>query len=143
MYFSRAACMALWFCCWFPIGFYSEGCGLETLCLFCVKAVVACSIQKCTNVQSFLLVLGFNGSFQRTVFFCIKMWVCSHGNDCVCVVGFYGKGCKDACQLNPCENNAQCHRKPSSSHGYICDCGDNHYGQYCQHRSVRQPYIQL
>lgn len=48
--------------------------------------------------------------------------------------GYYGKGCTDACHLNPCENEAQCHRKPSSSHGYICDCGDNHYGQYCQHR---------
>lgn len=48
--------------------------------------------------------------------------------------GFYGKSCMDACQLNPCENQAKCHRKPSSSHGYICDCEDNHYGQYCQHR---------
>lgn len=48
--------------------------------------------------------------------------------------GYYGRGCTDACHLNPCENEAQCHRKPSSSHGYICDCGDNHYGQYCQHR---------
>uniref|UniRef100_A0A673HI78 Cadherin EGF LAG seven-pass G-type receptor 3-like n=1 Tax=Sinocyclocheilus rhinocerous TaxID=307959 RepID=A0A673HI78_9TELE len=43
--------------------------------------------------------------------------------------GFYGKSCMDACQLNPCENQAKCHRKPSSSHGYICDCEDNHYGQ--------------
>ncbi|XP_072537654.1 cadherin EGF LAG seven-pass G-type receptor 3 isoform X2 [Salminus brasiliensis] len=54
---------------------------------------------------------------------------------CICEPGFYGKSCADACKLNPCENEAQCHRKPSSSHGYICDCGDNHYGQYCQHRS--------
>ncbi|KAI4874532.1 hypothetical protein NFI96_008030 [Prochilodus magdalenae] len=57
---------------------------------------------------------------------------------CICEPGFYGKSCTDACQLNPCENEAQCHRKPSSSHGYICDCGDNHYGQYCQHRSEQQ-----
>lgn len=48
--------------------------------------------------------------------------------------GYYGKSCTDACHLNPCENEAQCHRKPSSSHGYVCDCGDNHFGQYCQHR---------
>uniref|UniRef100_A0A8C1LCV4 Cadherin, EGF LAG seven-pass G-type receptor 3 n=1 Tax=Cyprinus carpio TaxID=7962 RepID=A0A8C1LCV4_CYPCA len=48
---------------------------------------------------------------------------------CVCEPGFYGKSCMDACQLNPCENQAKCHRKPSSSHGYICDCEDNHYGQ--------------
>uniref|UniRef100_A0A673HHF7 Cadherin EGF LAG seven-pass G-type receptor 3-like n=1 Tax=Sinocyclocheilus rhinocerous TaxID=307959 RepID=A0A673HHF7_9TELE len=52
--------------------------------------------------------------------------------------GFYGKSCMDACQLNPCENQAKCHRKPSSSHGYICDCEDNHYGQYCQHRIEQQ-----
>lgn len=50
------------------------------------------------------------------------------------LTGYYGRSCTDACHLNPCENEAQCHRKPSSSHGYICDCGDNHYGQYCQHR---------
>ncbi|XP_068192818.1 cadherin EGF LAG seven-pass G-type receptor 3 [Antennarius striatus] len=57
---------------------------------------------------------------------------------CVCEPGYYGRGCTDACHLNPCENEAQCHRKPSSSHGYICDCGDNHYGQYCQHRIDHQ-----
>uniref|UniRef100_A0A4W5RPP4 Cadherin EGF LAG seven-pass G-type receptor 3 n=1 Tax=Hucho hucho TaxID=62062 RepID=A0A4W5RPP4_9TELE len=57
---------------------------------------------------------------------------------CLCEPGFYGKGCIEACQLNPCENDAKCHRKPSSSHGYICDCGDNHYGQYCQHRIDHQ-----
>uniref|UniRef100_A0A9J8BMA7 Cadherin, EGF LAG seven-pass G-type receptor 3 n=1 Tax=Cyprinus carpio carpio TaxID=630221 RepID=A0A9J8BMA7_CYPCA len=57
---------------------------------------------------------------------------------CVCEPGFYGKSCMDACQLNPCENQAKCHRKPSSSHGYICDCEDNHYGQYCQHRLEQQ-----
>lgn len=62
--------------------------------------------------------------------FCVQL------DDC-CLLsfpGYYGKGCTDACHLNPCENEAQCHRKHSSSHGYICDCGDNHYGQYCQHR---------
>uniref|UniRef100_A0AAR2LI49 Cadherin, EGF LAG seven-pass G-type receptor 3 n=1 Tax=Pygocentrus nattereri TaxID=42514 RepID=A0AAR2LI49_PYGNA len=58
---------------------------------------------------------------------------------CICEPGFYGKSCTDACQLNPCENEAQCHRKPSSSHGYICDCGDNHYGQYCQHSEQQCP----
>ncbi|XP_051950332.1 cadherin EGF LAG seven-pass G-type receptor 3 [Xyrauchen texanus] len=57
---------------------------------------------------------------------------------CVCEPGFYGKSCMDACQLNPCENQAKCHRKPSSSHGYICDCEDSHYGQYCQHRIEQQ-----
>ncbi|XP_067097012.1 LOW QUALITY PROTEIN: cadherin EGF LAG seven-pass G-type receptor 3 [Osmerus mordax] len=66
---------------------------------------------------------------------CADQW---ERHTCVCEPGFYGKGCMDACQLNPCENEAQCHRKPSSSHGYICDCGDNHYGQYCQHRIDHQ-----
>uniref|UniRef100_A0A8C5A1A4 Cadherin, EGF LAG seven-pass G-type receptor 3 n=1 Tax=Gadus morhua TaxID=8049 RepID=A0A8C5A1A4_GADMO len=57
---------------------------------------------------------------------------------CICEPGYYGRGCTDACHLNPCENTAQCHRKPSTSHGYSCDCGDNHYGQYCQHRIDHQ-----
>ncbi|CAJ1055482.1 cadherin EGF LAG seven-pass G-type receptor 3 [Xyrichtys novacula] len=66
---------------------------------------------------------------------CSDQW---ERHTCVCDPGYYGKGCTDACHLNPCENEAQCHRKPSSSHGYICDCGDNHYGQYCQHRIDHQ-----
>ncbi|XP_034027332.1 cadherin EGF LAG seven-pass G-type receptor 3 [Thalassophryne amazonica] len=66
---------------------------------------------------------------------CSDQW---ERHSCVCEPGYYGKGCTDACHLNPCENDAQCHRKPSSSHGYICDCGDNHYGQYCQYRIDHQ-----
>uniref|UniRef100_A0AAQ6IE98 Cadherin, EGF LAG seven-pass G-type receptor 3 n=1 Tax=Anabas testudineus TaxID=64144 RepID=A0AAQ6IE98_ANATE len=66
---------------------------------------------------------------------CFDQW---ERHTCTCEPGYYGKGCTDACHLNPCENEAQCHRKPSSSHGYICDCGDNHYGQYCQHRIDHQ-----
>uniref|UniRef100_A0A8D3DHC2 Cadherin, EGF LAG seven-pass G-type receptor 3 n=1 Tax=Scophthalmus maximus TaxID=52904 RepID=A0A8D3DHC2_SCOMX len=66
---------------------------------------------------------------------CSDQW---ERHTCACESGYYGRGCTDACHLNPCENEAQCHRKPSSSHGYICDCGDNHYGQYCQHRIDHQ-----
>ncbi|KAM4738217.1 cadherin EGF LAG seven-pass G-type receptor 3 isoform 1-T1 [Anableps anableps] len=66
---------------------------------------------------------------------CTDVW---ERHTCICEPGYYGKSCTDACHLNPCENEAQCHRKPSSSHGYICDCGDNHYGQYCQHRIDHQ-----
>uniref|UniRef100_A0A3B4Z3Q2 Cadherin EGF LAG seven-pass G-type receptor 3 n=1 Tax=Stegastes partitus TaxID=144197 RepID=A0A3B4Z3Q2_9TELE len=66
---------------------------------------------------------------------CADQW---ERHTCVCEPGYYGKGCTDACHLNPCENEAQCHRKPTTSHGYICDCGDNHYGQYCQHRIDHQ-----
>ncbi|XP_061592705.1 cadherin EGF LAG seven-pass G-type receptor 3 isoform X2 [Cololabis saira] len=66
---------------------------------------------------------------------CSDLW---ERHACICESGFYGKSCTDACHMNPCENEAQCHRKPSSSHGYTCDCGDNHYGQYCQHRIDHQ-----
>ncbi|KAM8829797.1 cadherin EGF LAG seven-pass G-type receptor 3 isoform 2-T2 [Synchiropus picturatus] len=66
---------------------------------------------------------------------CADQW---ERHTCICEPGYYGKGCTDACHLNPCENEAKCHRKPSSSHGYICDCGDNNYGQYCQHRIDHQ-----
>ncbi|XP_017266742.1 cadherin EGF LAG seven-pass G-type receptor 3 isoform X2 [Kryptolebias marmoratus] len=66
---------------------------------------------------------------------CTDLW---ERHTCLCEPGYYGRSCTDACHLNPCENEAQCHRKPSSSHGYICDCGDNHYGQYCQHRIDHQ-----
>ncbi|XP_061910438.1 cadherin EGF LAG seven-pass G-type receptor 3 isoform X1 [Entelurus aequoreus] len=66
---------------------------------------------------------------------CSDQW---ERHTCICEPGFYGKGCTDACHLNPCDNEAQCHRKPTSSHGYTCDCGDNHYGQYCQHRIDHQ-----
>ncbi|KAM9785655.1 LOW QUALITY PROTEIN: cadherin EGF LAG seven-pass G-type receptor 3 [Neosynchiropus ocellatus] len=66
---------------------------------------------------------------------CSDQW---ERHTCICEPGYYGKGCTDACHLNPCENEAKCHRKPSSSHGYICDCGDNNYGQYCQHRIDHQ-----
>ncbi|XP_059190067.1 cadherin EGF LAG seven-pass G-type receptor 3 [Centropristis striata] len=66
---------------------------------------------------------------------CSDQW---ERHSCICEPGYYGRGCTDACHLNPCENEAKCHRKPSSSHGYICDCGDNHYGQYCQHRIDHQ-----
>ncbi|TDH10820.1 hypothetical protein EPR50_G00079050 [Perca flavescens] len=66
---------------------------------------------------------------------CSDQW---ERHTCTCEPGYYGRGCTDACHLNPCENEARCHRKPSSSHGYICDCGDNHYGQYCQHRIDHQ-----
>ncbi|XP_072223127.1 cadherin EGF LAG seven-pass G-type receptor 3 [Leuresthes tenuis] len=66
---------------------------------------------------------------------CTDLW---ERHACICEPGYYGKSCSNACHLNPCENEAQCHRKPSSSHGYICDCGDNHYGQYCQHRIDHQ-----
>uniref|UniRef100_H2MVT5 Cadherin EGF LAG seven-pass G-type receptor 1a n=1 Tax=Oryzias latipes TaxID=8090 RepID=H2MVT5_ORYLA len=53
---------------------------------------------------------------------------------CVCNPGYFGKDCMDACQLNPCEHVSTCVRKPSSSHGYICECGQDYYGQYCQNK---------
>ncbi|XP_034530111.1 cadherin EGF LAG seven-pass G-type receptor 1 [Notolabrus celidotus] len=56
---------------------------------------------------------------------------------CVCDPGFFGRECVDACQLNPCEHVSACLRKPSSSHGYTCECGQNHYGQYCENKVER------
>uniref|UniRef100_A0A8C4R486 Cadherin, EGF LAG seven-pass G-type receptor 2 n=1 Tax=Eptatretus burgeri TaxID=7764 RepID=A0A8C4R486_EPTBU len=56
-------------------------------------------------------------------------------HSCICEAGYYGHGCQDACQLNPCENHSTCRRKPSSSHGYICECSESHYGQYCENRA--------
>uniref|UniRef100_A0A8C5B087 Cadherin EGF LAG seven-pass G-type receptor 1a n=1 Tax=Gadus morhua TaxID=8049 RepID=A0A8C5B087_GADMO len=56
---------------------------------------------------------------------------------CVCDLGYFGKECLDPCQLNPCEHVSTCVRKPSSSHGYTCECGTSYYGQYCQNKYVR------
>uniref|UniRef100_A0A4W6E3B3 Cadherin EGF LAG seven-pass G-type receptor 1a n=1 Tax=Lates calcarifer TaxID=8187 RepID=A0A4W6E3B3_LATCA len=57
---------------------------------------------------------------------------------CICDPGYFGKECVDACQLNPCEHVSTCVRKPSSSHGYTCECGQNYYGQYCEYK-VEKP----
>ncbi|XP_020781834.2 cadherin EGF LAG seven-pass G-type receptor 1 [Boleophthalmus pectinirostris] len=54
-------------------------------------------------------------------------------HSCVCDPGYFGKDCVDACKLNPCEHVSTCVRKPSSSHGYTCECEENYYGQYCEH----------
>ncbi|KAJ8392025.1 hypothetical protein AAFF_G00083350 [Aldrovandia affinis] len=56
---------------------------------------------------------------------------------CVCDPGYFGKDCIDACHLNPCEHVASCVHKPSSSHGYTCECGNNYYGQYCEKKVVQ------
>ncbi|XP_078241394.1 cadherin EGF LAG seven-pass G-type receptor 3 isoform X3 [Pogona vitticeps] len=57
---------------------------------------------------------------------------------CVCKPGYYGGNCVDACHLNPCKNKSVCRRKPGAPHGYICECGENHFGQYCEHRMDQQ-----
>ncbi|KAM9328068.1 LOW QUALITY PROTEIN: cadherin EGF LAG seven-pass G-type receptor 1 [Pholidichthys leucotaenia] len=62
-------------------------------------------------------------------------------HSCVCDPGYFGKECVDACKLNPCEHVSTCVRKPSSSHGYTCECGQNYYGQYCEHK-VEKPCAQ-
>ncbi|XP_072003202.1 cadherin EGF LAG seven-pass G-type receptor 1 isoform X3 [Engystomops pustulosus] len=53
---------------------------------------------------------------------------------CNCEPGFFGKDCVDVCSLNPCEHVSTCARKPSSSHGYTCECGTSFYGQYCENK---------
>ncbi|XP_066580030.1 cadherin EGF LAG seven-pass G-type receptor 1 isoform X2 [Amia ocellicauda] len=57
---------------------------------------------------------------------------------CVCDPGYFGKDCVDACHLNPCEHVSKCVHKPSSSHGYTCDCSQSYYGQYCENK-IDQP----
>ncbi|XP_053157672.1 cadherin EGF LAG seven-pass G-type receptor 3 isoform X2 [Hemicordylus capensis] len=57
---------------------------------------------------------------------------------CVCQPGYYGGNCVDACHLNPCKNKSVCRRKPGTPHGYVCECGDSHFGQYCEHRMDQQ-----
>ncbi|XP_022527058.2 cadherin EGF LAG seven-pass G-type receptor 1 isoform X3 [Astyanax mexicanus] len=66
---------------------------------------------------------------------CTDEW---SAHTCVCEPGFFGKKCVDACLLNPCEHVSTCVRKPSSSHGYTCECGQNFYGQYCENK-VEKP----
>nr|XP_025039040.1 cadherin EGF LAG seven-pass G-type receptor 1 isoform X3 [Pelodiscus sinensis] len=51
---------------------------------------------------------------------------------CVCDPGYFGSNCVDVCNLNPCEHVSTCVHKPSSSHGYTCECGQSYYGQYCE-----------
>ncbi|KAM6985970.1 cadherin EGF LAG seven-pass G-type receptor 1 [Aplochiton taeniatus] len=57
---------------------------------------------------------------------------------CICDPGYFGRECVDACHLNPCEHVSSCVRKPSSSHGYTCECGQSYYGQYCENK-VEKP----
>ncbi|KAM6290574.1 cadherin EGF LAG seven-pass G-type receptor 1 isoform 3-T3 [Porphyrio hochstetteri] len=51
---------------------------------------------------------------------------------CICDPGYFGRDCVDVCNLNPCEHVSTCVHKPSSSHGYTCECGQSYYGQYCE-----------
>ncbi|MEQ2186850.1 hypothetical protein GOODEAATRI_033055, partial [Goodea atripinnis] len=55
---------------------------------------------------------------------------------------FYGTNCTDVCSLNPCEHAATCTWKPSSSHGYTCDCPRNYFGRYCEKKYKSHIYAQ-
>uniref|UniRef100_A0A672V4S3 Cadherin EGF LAG seven-pass G-type receptor 3 n=1 Tax=Strigops habroptila TaxID=2489341 RepID=A0A672V4S3_STRHB len=57
---------------------------------------------------------------------------------CVCQPGYYGGDCVDVCHLNPCKNKSVCRRRPGSPLGYVCECGENFFGQYCEHRMDQQ-----
>ncbi|KAB0393125.1 hypothetical protein E2I00_010871, partial [Balaenoptera physalus] len=57
---------------------------------------------------------------------------------CSCDPGYYGDNCTNVCDLNPCEHQSVCTRKPSDPHGYICECPQNYLGPYCETR-IDQP----
>ncbi|XP_069489759.1 cadherin EGF LAG seven-pass G-type receptor 2 isoform X2 [Ambystoma mexicanum] len=59
-------------------------------------------------------------------------------HSCSCDPGYYGDQCSDVCALNPCEHQSVCARKPSSSHGYTCECPHSYFGPYCEHK-IDQP----
>lgn len=50
------------------------------------------------------------------------------------VPGYYGDNCTNVCELNPCEHQSVCTRKPSAPHGYTCECPPNYLGPYCETR---------
>uniref|UniRef100_A0A8C0KBX0 Cadherin EGF LAG seven-pass G-type receptor 2 n=1 Tax=Canis lupus dingo TaxID=286419 RepID=A0A8C0KBX0_CANLU len=57
---------------------------------------------------------------------------------CSCDPGYYGDNCTNVCDLNPCEHQSVCIRKPSAPHGYTCECPQNYLGPYCETR-IDQP----
>uniref|UniRef100_A0A669E8W2 Cadherin EGF LAG seven-pass G-type receptor 1a n=1 Tax=Oreochromis niloticus TaxID=8128 RepID=A0A669E8W2_ORENI len=79
------------------------------------------------------VIKGFVGCIQVGCAYgqCIDDW---STHTCACDPGYFGKECVDACKLNPCEHVSTCVRKPSSSHGYTCECGQNYYGQYLEEK---------
>ncbi|XP_029607455.1 cadherin EGF LAG seven-pass G-type receptor 1 isoform X1 [Salmo trutta] len=63
---------------------------------------------------------------------CTDNW---SSHTCMCLPGYFGRDCVDACFLNPCQHVSTCVHQPSSPHGYGCQCGHNSYGQYCQNKA--------
>ncbi|TSK13169.1 Cadherin EGF LAG seven-pass G-type receptor 1 [Bagarius yarrelli] len=72
--------------------------------------------------------------------YCMDEW---SAHSCVCDPGFFGKDCIHACTLNPCEHVSTCTQKPSSSHGYTCECDQNYYGQYCENNKEVRKNLKL
>ncbi|XP_036415720.1 cadherin EGF LAG seven-pass G-type receptor 2 [Colossoma macropomum] len=64
--------------------------------------------------------------------YCTHRW---DSHTCTCHPGYYGNNCTDACALNPCEHQSACSRKPSSAHGYVCDCRSSYFGRYCEKKT--------
>lgn len=68
--------------------------------------------------------------------------------------GYIGDKCVDVCELDPCENNAQCRTYEKGYHhnyypakrndqwsqnSYWCECNELHTGRYCQVSVGQQP----
>ncbi|XP_078595188.1 cadherin EGF LAG seven-pass G-type receptor 2-like isoform X2 [Branchiostoma floridae x Branchiostoma japonicum] len=67
--------------------------------------------------------------------FCNDEW---ESYSCQCDIGYVGRGCVSACELNPCEHGSTCVAMPSASHGYSCECTELYQGQYCEEK-IQQP----
>lgn len=66
---------------------------------------------------------------------CIVEWGKSR---CECDKGFVGALCQPICNINPCENGAQCIENLSVAKGYQCKCNSSEYsGEYCEDKMAQ------
>ncbi|XP_059482643.1 protocadherin-like wing polarity protein stan isoform X3 [Neocloeon triangulifer] len=67
---------------------------------------------------------------------CVSRW---HEYTCECDIGFVGSACTPVCEINPCDNAAECRDDFMADKGYRCDCNSDEFsGEYCEVR-IDQP----